>query len=557
MMGNQVGVCSEPPELYDLFCSQQQRNETGNFGKQHDRQPPQDDGFRSHLQIWRFYAETGDDVLIRNAPVRFSQFKKFDSKDCYIALHVIKGIAPEVKANISPRFVESPRNNSHNPSLCDLLASSMEELTPRGTSCSFGTLSLEPFIHNTNDEYTHDLYVWNGKNSSSLAKAVALAKGFEIERILMKEKLTGSLYHQFARMPKVPLSSHFMDDLANFKQDSRIQFDLQKYESNHIYKQLIGANRKLVGSVKIGELFGTPADGPRYEVLKKLVLAQPNGLVATRTTDPPTRHPNHTKTPMAKIPPLNIVLKDSPTSIPTPTPTPHFISTPTPTSPAPMPTPAPTPLAIVPTETPKGVPFLKVSSLKLHSSTNIEPRPVARVPSLPILSHGRETENIQEQAPVPQPEMRSTLSRILDYLYLGGQKPAMDRTALHKAGITHVLNCAGGVCKDYFPDEFVYKTYDIGDGLFEDITCLFYESLEFIESALQNNGKVFIHCHQGISRSSAFVICYLMWKNNWSFIQAHEFTKKGTLLVIYYINRLRTARWIYHLSSFLYRFGGC
>lgn len=98
---------------------------------------------------------------------------------------------------------------------------------------------------------------------------------------------------------------------------------------------------------------------------------------------------------------------------------------------------------------------------------------------------------------------------------------------LQEAGITHVLNCAGGACRDYFPDEFVYKTYYIGDGVSEDIECLFYESLEFIEDAVRNNGKVLIHCHQGISRSSAFVICYLMWKNKWGFQKAHEITKEG------------------------------
>jgi len=44
---------------------------------------------------------------------------------------------------------------------------------------------------------------------------------------------------------------------------------------------------------------------------------------------------------------------------------------------------------------------------------------------------------------------------------------------------------------------------------------------------VRSNGKVLIHCHQGISRSSAFVICYLMWKNKWGFQQAHDFTKEG------------------------------
>jgi hypothetical protein len=595
-MGNQVGVCREPPQLSELFS--QQKDTTQATRLLQDRQTIQEDGFRSYLQLWRFYSDSGDDVVIKNSPVRFAQFKKFESKDCYIALHVIKNIAPENRTTSSPRSLDSPRSNPHNTSLCELLASSMDELTPRGTTCSFGTLSLEPFIHNTTGDYSHDLYVWNGKNSSSLAKAVALAKGFEIERILMQDKLTGTLFQLLAKSPKAALSAHFVDDLASFKQDSR-QFDIRKYENNHIFRQLVvGANKRPVSTVKIGELFGPPTEGPRYEVLKKLVHSQPNGLAVSKAADLPTKPP--IRVPLiSKIPPLSFTpnpsatpasaLKDPPytsppaklTSAPqTHTPLPHatavssapsniltmpaatpthtVLQIPTPT-PSPMPTPAststptlpvmalplPVPTPIVPpiptpipssTTMPTPGPIIKVPSLKLASSS--EPKPVLplKVPSLPNIPLGQLTtprEAVNYSAMSPR-ELRARfepeLSRILDYLYLGGQKPAMDRPALQRAGITHVLNCAGGACRDYFPDEFVYKTYDIGDGLSEDITCLFYESLEFIEDAVKSNGKVLIHCHQGISRSSAFVICYLMWKNNWEFGQAHEFTKVGRFI---------------------------
>lgn len=46
-----------------------------------------------------------------------------------------------------------------------------------------------------------------------------------------------------------------------------------------------------------------------------------------------------------------------------------------------------------------------------------------------------------------------------------------------------------------------------------------------MDSVISNGGIVFVHCHQGISRSSAMLILYLMWKNNTSFYDTHEFVK--------------------------------
>jgi len=38
------------------------------------------------------------------------------------------------------------------------------------------------------------------------------------------------------------------------------------------------------------------------------------------------------------------------------------------------------------------------------------------------------------------------------------------------------------------------------DGVREDILCLLYDVIEWIDEAVARNGKVFIHCQQGVSR---------------------------------------------------------
>ena len=46
-----------------------------------------------------------------------------------------------------------------------------------------------------------------------------------------------------------------------------------------------------------------------------------------------------------------------------------------------------------------------------------------------------------------------------------------------------------------------------------------------MDNAISNGGTVFVHCQQGISRSSAMVILYLMWRNKKPFPEMHEFVK--------------------------------
>jgi hypothetical protein len=116
-------------------------------------------------------------------------------------------------------------------------------------------------------------------------------------------------------------------------------------------------------------------------------------------------------------------------------------------------------------------------------------------------------------------------SQITDQLYIGGDGVASDKRILTEKGITHILNCAGTACKDYFPSDFSYLTFFLYDGSSEKIACLFYDALEFIDDAISQGGVVFVHCHQGISRSSAMLILYLMWKENKRFTELHEFVK--------------------------------
>jgi hypothetical protein len=116
--------------------------------------------------------------------------------------------------------------------------------------------------------------------------------------------------------------------------------------------------------------------------------------------------------------------------------------------------------------------------------TRHQPRdePVASAPSATQYSKG---ELLRIYDPV--------CSQIADFLYLGSRCPAMSRDLLKATGITHILNCAGTICENYFPDEFQYTTLALVDGSTEDLDCLFYYVLELFEEVRASGQRIFVH----------------------------------------------------------------
>lgn len=116
-------------------------------------------------------------------------------------------------------------------------------------------------------------------------------------------------------------------------------------------------------------------------------------------------------------------------------------------------------------------------------------------------------------------------SKVADHIYLGGDWVAKNREVLRKNGITHILNCVGFVCPEYFKSDFVYRTLWLQDSPSEDITSILYDVFDYFEDVREQGGRVFVHCCQGVSRSTSLVIAYLMWRKGQSFDDAFEYVK--------------------------------
>ncbi|KAG6547301.1 hypothetical protein Mapa_011238 [Marchantia paleacea] len=108
-------------------------------------------------------------------------------------------------------------------------------------------------------------------------------------------------------------------------------------------------------------------------------------------------------------------------------------------------------------------------------------------------------------------------SRIRGHLYFGSSIVAQDFDTLRTNKITHILNCVGYVCSEYFPKSFHYRVLWLQDSPCEDLTSVLYDCFDYFEDVKEQGGRVYIHCCQGVSRSAAIVIAYLMWREGRQF----------------------------------------
>ena len=121
-------------------------------------------------------------------------------------------------------------------------------------------------------------------------------------------------------------------------------------------------------------------------------------------------------------------------------------------------------------------------------------------------------------------------NKVTDELFIGSYESASDKKILSKLGITHIV-VAGSCLTENFPDTFKYFSLDIEDYGNQNISKHFSTSYDFIDEAINNKGKVLVHCAAGISRSSSILIAYLMKKNKVKFDFALSFVKEKRKIV--------------------------
>ncbi|KAK2945932.1 putative Protein-tyrosine-phosphatase MKP1 [Blattamonas nauphoetae] len=114
-------------------------------------------------------------------------------------------------------------------------------------------------------------------------------------------------------------------------------------------------------------------------------------------------------------------------------------------------------------------------------------------------------------------------SCIFPFLYLGSRTVASTFEILEQNSITHILNLSVKVFPNYFPDQFSYVAVPLNDDPNEDILSFLPYAVHLIETVRLKQGRVFTHCHLGVSRSAAIVIGYVMWYCSVGYEAAFEY----------------------------------
>lgn len=116
------------------------------------------------------------------------------------------------------------------------------------------------------------------------------------------------------------------------------------------------------------------------------------------------------------------------------------------------------------------------------------------------------------------------MSSITPNIYIGSINEAKNKFWLKQHGITHIVNASIEI-PNYFPNNFTYLRLNLFDIPQQKIYQALEPSYRFMDNAISKEGKVLVHCHAGVSRSTSIVLYYLMKKDKMSLPEALNYVK--------------------------------
>lgn len=102
-------------------------------------------------------------------------------------------------------------------------------------------------------------------------------------------------------------------------------------------------------------------------------------------------------------------------------------------------------------------------------------------------------------------------NEIMPGLYLGNYRVAKNLPLLKYMGVSHIVNCAKEL-PNYFDSQFAYRHLPLDDHSTADVSQYFSDTYRFIDDALSQGQKVYVHCAAGVSRSVTILTYYLSKK---------------------------------------------
>lgn len=121
--------------------------------------------------------------------------------------------------------------------------------------------------------------------------------------------------------------------------------------------------------------------------------------------------------------------------------------------------------------------------------------------------------------------IKNQITEILPGLYLGNYIGALNKNLLKQLGIKHIIQVLSLKYPNPYPNEFQYHNFAIPDLPNYNILPICEKARILIEDYLARGEPVFVHCFQGVSRSTSVIIYYLMVNYKISLHDAYNFVK--------------------------------
>ncbi|POM66701.1 Dual specificity phosphatase [Phytophthora palmivora] len=152
---------------------------------------------------------------------------------------------------------------------------------------------------------------------------------------------------------------------------------------------------------------------------------------------------------------------------------------------------------------------------------------------MPEAENNSRSDNQQEVRALSSPtSVMHFPNEIVDgFLYLGNFWQANSSDVISALQITHVVNMGAMTDQRNKFEDVEYLDVAIKDNVDVDITHEFGYIMEFIQRAAEENGRVLIHCVQGVSRSSTICIWYVMLKTKCTLSAAYSHVLKCRPLI--------------------------
>jgi dual specificity protein phosphatase 1B len=120
---------------------------------------------------------------------------------------------------------------------------------------------------------------------------------------------------------------------------------------------------------------------------------------------------------------------------------------------------------------------------------------------------------------------------VTENLSIGSIGAAYNLSSLQSYRINHIL-CLSPIIRLKFPQHFTYLRVPIQDNSSTDLFLIFEECFRFIDEALETSqGRVLVHCFQGISRSAAILCAYLMTRHGLSLVSCLEMLRSARPII--------------------------